>query len=353
MHPKEEEPSRWASIEYARGIAALSVAFFHFTNGSSWFHDGILKSVGHYGYLGVMVFFVISGFVIPLSLYRLDFDWRRDSADFLLRRIVRLEPPYLLSCLLVVVLDKLSSLAPAFRGDVSHDMYYLIWHPLYLVPWVNASWLNPVYWSLAIEFQFYFFALIIAPIFLTKYASLARGVLALTLMASFVPSSGNLLFPYLPLFVMGFVGFLGFRRLFSRVEQAAWLTGAFLCCINSTDLSAAVGGLIGLALIMLPWPGGIKILTFFGGISYSLYLLHVPIGSRVTNLSMRISSDPSLQTAAFVLAMVLSILAAYIFSRVVERRSIDWSRSFKRKKPKDILIDKTSAEAAPIRTPPC
>jgi peptidoglycan/LPS O-acetylase OafA/YrhL len=57
-------------ISLLRVLAALGVAWFHFTNGNVSFLDaGWLKNSGKYGWLGVEVFFVISGFVVPYSLF--------------------------------------------------------------------------------------------------------------------------------------------------------------------------------------------------------------------------------------------------------------------------------------------
>ena len=69
--------------------------------------------------MGVTAFFVISGFVLPLSLssngYRLS-----DAPVFLLKRAVRLEPPYLATILLIVTLGYVSTLVPLFRGATPH-----------------------------------------------------------------------------------------------------------------------------------------------------------------------------------------------------------------------------------------
>ncbi len=53
-------------VEYLRGVAALGVAWFHMTN---TYGPGFVASFGSLGWLGVDVFFVISGFVIPYSLW--------------------------------------------------------------------------------------------------------------------------------------------------------------------------------------------------------------------------------------------------------------------------------------------
>ncbi len=56
---------RIAVIEAIRGLAAISVALFHF----SVQLEGPVRAIFGYGWLGVDVFFVISGFVIPFSLF--------------------------------------------------------------------------------------------------------------------------------------------------------------------------------------------------------------------------------------------------------------------------------------------
>jgi peptidoglycan/LPS O-acetylase OafA/YrhL len=80
--------SRVQSVEYLRGLAALAVMWFHFTQGGNFVPDGWIKSSGTYAYLGVEVFFVISGFVIPYSLASAGYVLRRDGLAFFLRRLV-------------------------------------------------------------------------------------------------------------------------------------------------------------------------------------------------------------------------------------------------------------------------
>ena len=65
----EQDRDRITNLDLLRGVAALAVCLFHFD------YDGALgiPSVSHvlsYGYLGVQMFFVISGFIIPYSMLR-------------------------------------------------------------------------------------------------------------------------------------------------------------------------------------------------------------------------------------------------------------------------------------------
>jgi hypothetical protein len=98
---------RISVVEAMRALASISVALFHFC--SQLYSTGA-QLVTSYGWLGVDVFFVISGFVIPLSLYGRTYGLR-DFPSFFLRRLVRLEPAYLVSIAAVVVLQYASSVA--------------------------------------------------------------------------------------------------------------------------------------------------------------------------------------------------------------------------------------------------
>ena len=60
-----ESRERLQAVEYTRGLAAFMVMWFHFT---VRLPDGVLRTSGLYGYLGVEVFFVISGFIIPYAM---------------------------------------------------------------------------------------------------------------------------------------------------------------------------------------------------------------------------------------------------------------------------------------------
>src|SRR5215470_10500221 len=111
MHIKTD---RVESAEILRGIAAFSVAWFHFTCGNPAFlaAGSLLWLSGFRGYLGVHLFFVISGFVIPYSLSRRKYSFPRDAFSFFVRRLVRLEPAYLCSIVLTVGVWELSALTP-------------------------------------------------------------------------------------------------------------------------------------------------------------------------------------------------------------------------------------------------
>jgi peptidoglycan/LPS O-acetylase OafA/YrhL len=87
--PEAKKP-RVEIVDPLRGLAALAVAWFHFTNGSGFVKTEWLRASGRYGWLGVEVFFVISGFVIPYSMYCGGYRPRQHFGRFLAKRIARL-----------------------------------------------------------------------------------------------------------------------------------------------------------------------------------------------------------------------------------------------------------------------
>jgi len=89
-------------LDSLRAFAALSVCLFHFVCTTTGYitTDWILNlfDIGKYG---VQLFFVISGFVIPWSMYAAGFQLK-NLFSFLFKRLARLEPPYVFSVLIAL-----------------------------------------------------------------------------------------------------------------------------------------------------------------------------------------------------------------------------------------------------------
>ncbi len=109
-----DSKQRIGVINALRAFAALAVAWGHFVAGQGKY----LGLSGKFGYLGVDIFFVISGFVIPWSLYRSRYVLR-DYPRFLLKRNVRLYPPYLAS-IAITILATNFVLVPLFHIPAHH-----------------------------------------------------------------------------------------------------------------------------------------------------------------------------------------------------------------------------------------
>src|SRR6185295_14367033 len=155
---------RLQSIDALRGIAALGVVFYH----AAWqtgnavpanaFHWPVklLQFFSAFGYIGVFLFFVISGFCIHLQWAKARANQQPTSIQFgtfWRRRFRRLYPPYIIAFALFMVMAALTSginLTHFFVYDVV--MHLLMLHNL--DPHTCYS-INGVFWTLAIEEQLY------------------------------------------------------------------------------------------------------------------------------------------------------------------------------------------------------
>lgn len=317
------QDQRLASVEYVRGLAAAAVVWFHFTQGNKdYLPEGFIKYSGELGYLGVEAFFVMSGFIIPLSLYKRRFAINKDGLSFLLRRILRLEPPYFVAILLSLVLAYLSPLAPDFRGIEPVGLFTdALLHPLYLVPWFNGRWLNPVFWTLAIEFQYYLLMVFITPILLSRYIWYKRFLIIMILIVPFAHPDGRTVFAYLPLFGFGFLAFLVAAEGLENYEYAFWLIALAVSSIENLGFMETIVSLATVALLAVRWPKQFRMMGWLGAISYSLYLVHVPIGGRVINIFSRFPDLIVVKILGLISAVLLSIASAYVLWRFVELRS--------------------------------
>ncbi len=148
-------------LDYARGIAILSVLAYHALGavyGKSelpW--DGLVRDFpldsflcflpASFGQMGVAVFFVISGFCIHLSFQRQGQNWKA----FFTRRFFRLYPAYLAALVLFLIFDAYNSNLNPEIGKSIFMHLFLIFNYCHAVYWD----FNGVFWTLAIEAQLY------------------------------------------------------------------------------------------------------------------------------------------------------------------------------------------------------
>jgi peptidoglycan/LPS O-acetylase OafA/YrhL len=309
--------SRLEIVESLRGLAALAVAWFHFTNANAVFPTvDWLRASGTYGWLGVECFFVISGFIIPYAMLQAGYrvaDW----PTFLAKRLLRLEPAYLAAILLTLTLWWVSSWSPHFARQPPTATQVLL-HVGYLPALFDYAWLDTAYWTLAIEFQFYLlvavsFGWIARPSPRRRFAGFAAACLL-----PFAVPADTLVFRYLGLFALGTVTFWKHAGFLAGNEYLIYLAAA--TAATSAVLGPAVAT-VGAGTALLVGYGNhfrSRPLAWMGTLSYSLYLLHGPVGERVVNLGSRHARAPVAQVAVMVAALAVSVGAAYALYRLVE-----------------------------------
>ncbi len=311
------------TIDGLRGLAALSVALFHLTR-----HGDFLPTVPvltwalGYSWAGIQIFFVISGFILPWSLYRANYGIGR-YGRFLAKRLVRIDPPYLVVVCLIILLDYASSLAPGFNGKANFAGWAVVLgHIGFLNAFTGLRWLNPVFWTLAVEFQFYLLIGLLFPLVVSASRS-ARGCVTVAFLAApFVFRNESFLPGQACLFLMGITVFQLRSGLIQRsvclvVLAAAtaelWFLSGAAPAIAGLLTALTIGFLQGRDTLLNSGP-----LLWLGAISYSLYLVHVPIGGRIVNLAHRFPQTPMMEWAEVAAALGISLASAFILYRYVE-----------------------------------
>jgi peptidoglycan/LPS O-acetylase OafA/YrhL len=218
----------------------------------------------------------------------------------------------------ILVLAFIVPLVPAFRGPQPHfTTAQLLSHVAYLNSIVGKQWINPVYWSLGIEFQYYLLVGLIFPLLAASSGTVAMLTMgALLVPGLFVPQL-SLLFVHLPLFVMGS---LTYRFKVGRISKWWFLVTLGATCIvtgfSLGPLIAIIGPITSLVIAFISIRA--RILGRLGMISYSLYLMHVPVGGKIIDLGVRFRHGQLVPALFLVAATAASIVAAWILYRMVE-----------------------------------
>lgn len=317
-------------LDSLRAFAALSVCFFHFICTVTGFiqTDWILNifSIGQYG---VQLFFVVSGFVIPWSMYNAKYEIKH-FFKFFLKRISRLEPPYLFSILLALLILYLrEKYLGRSNAHMDISLRQVVLHLGYLIPFFEGyQWLNQVYWTLAIEFQYYLFiALLFIP--LTRSSIWIRFLIYGSIFMLSLHNDSRFLLYWLPLFLLGILLFMSKTQIISKKEY-------YLVSLCVTGFGfyvypfwAMIYALIPLIMVLFYSDIKLWVIDSLGKFSYSIYLIHSLVGASLINVFSHYCTSGWMKVLVILLGLCTTILAAWLTYLFIERPSKKLSASIK------------------------
>jgi peptidoglycan/LPS O-acetylase OafA/YrhL len=320
-------------IDSLRGLAVLAVCLFHFISENDKLSiSENFQNTFVFGAKGVQVFFVISSIVLPLVLVQINYKLK-SFFRFLLRRLVRLEPVYLFSILAIIIISWLISFS--HNGATTHLPSYenLSWHLAYLIPFTpDGTWINPVYWSLGIEFQYYIALGILFPLALNKKWHIRALFYFLFLIAPFWINDYEFFTHWSAYFLFGLAYLLWSKKIIKPLEFLMVGLLSLSVIILKLELFDAILALLTVLVVHLFRNQKVPGLHQLGLISYSLYLFHTIIGTKVQSFILNYNSSSGWQVLSIVLALVSSIAASYLVYLIVEKPTTRLSKKVNYKK---------------------
>jgi peptidoglycan/LPS O-acetylase OafA/YrhL len=325
---------RLVEVDALRGLAALAVVLFHFTTrfGELFHpisHPAVNVSYGHYG---VNLFFIISGFVIFMTLEKTS-----RPMDFVVSRFSRLFPAYWFAIALTFSITHLLGLPEKLVDIQAAIGNLLMLHGLFKVPHVDG-----VYWTLEVELLFYFGMFLLYRLgMLRQIHQVLFGLMVLRVVYFVLEHWLGINLPwvmfrllilqYIPWFALGIAIYLAA----SQRDPTSWRWPVFTAASAALTLALTESlfvGLLSMAFAALVWLAAAGRLTllrhgpfvWLGTISYPLYLLHENIGWSMLLQLGRVGLSTNM---AILVTLTTILILASAVTRWVEQPAMRWIRT--------------------------
>ncbi|MES2763899.1 MAG: acyltransferase [Bacteroidota bacterium] len=324
------QATRVKELDVLRGLAALMVMWYHFTAYRTQADLGFF-----YGTTGVELFFMISGFVIFMSLNHVE-----TSKQFIVNRFSRLYPTYWI-CMSItflmlffykhITIDQTQ--VSTFLGNLTMFQFYL-----------KIKDIDDSYWTLIIEMTFY---IAILALFRFKKLQYINGIaLSLMIIATicgvFFSKNETIkttldmfqILQYIPLFLSGIIFYKLYFQPGKIIQNYGLLLTCLICQILSFTYSSRFSGSLslteytvslfiyfGLFICIIHRKLGFlvnPVTLFLGKISFALYLLHQAISTQILIPYFMEDLHFGFWTASFLLAMPIIIVMATLITYFIE-----------------------------------
>jgi peptidoglycan/LPS O-acetylase OafA/YrhL len=312
-----QSSKRLVELDVLRGVSALSVMIYHYT---TWYNEIFhhSKEILFYfpkGKYGVELFFLISGFVIFMTLTKV-----KNGSDFIVGRFSRLYPAYWASVISTFIIVRLAGLPGYERTWYEGLINLTMMQSFFNIPSVDMA-----YWTLIIEFKFYVIMYILYKAKILKNIEIVSICwLLIIFLCSLVKTKTGLiidekigdlfLFKYASLFIIGIM----YYNIYTQKQGFPFMKYGIICIcllIYKLDHSLAETCILGSYVLMFELITREKmkfirnkILIFFGIISYSLYLIHQNIGYVIIRAGYYFDINPN--TSIFFAVLISTALAS-------------------------------------------
>lgn len=246
----------------------------------------------------------------------------RNFFSFFLKRLARLEPPYMFSIILALMILFLRTWILTDSDPIqSLDGKQIGLHLFYLVPFFNEyQWLNEVYWTLAIEFQYYIF-IALSYVLIMNGKLLARVMFYFLCVISTLIKEETFLPFWLPVFLLGILTFLYKVKRINRNEFSLVFLGSIIVSVYIYPLESLFYSLLPVILV-LKWPHiKVQFLDQTGKFSYSIYLIHPLLGASLINILSHYCSRTIEKCVVIFIGLIVTYLGASLMGKFIEEPS--------------------------------
>lgn len=330
---------RLYEIDALRITAAVAVVIYHYVfsgyaGGATKVGFPLADEIARFGYLGVDMFFMISGFVVLLSA------WNRRPGAFLVSRIIRLYPAFWVAVTITALISVTLGMGKYPVTFVQYLANLTMFNSLPDIPNIDV-----VYWTLWAEIRFYAIIFVLAWIGITRsrVIGVLWGWLALTflLQSGLLPASVHSLADLVvqSQFSHYFIAGMALCMVYRFGPSAQLATIVLLSFVNAvyrgiefagkvgtryqTEINSAVvvGVIVAIFIVLFlislrvtqrlgrPW------FAVAGALTYPLYLIHAHVGFIVFDRL----GDVVQRHVLLIGTVVLMCLAAYAINVAVER----------------------------------
>ena len=368
---------RVRELDGVRGISIIVVVAFHLLKRADYFTSNetlhFITRLSSIGWVGVDIFFVLSGFLITSILLRTKHE-KNYFKNFYVRRSLRIFPLYFV--FIAVILLLLPKLDPDFTPEIPHALPFLLLYQqnwLMLISKIPLTTYLAVTWSLAIEEQFYL--IWPAVVYFTKKETLIKlsiGVILFSILARLLGilfwddmSQVSTFFYYNTftrfeqlvfggLLAVAFTEPLWIQRLKNISIPSFWVAFTVFLALCFTayphmvpldeNIWLVFGGYTlaavfsaALVTILMTHPETSmfrrlfqnKLLIFFGKYSYSIYLLHVPVILILLDMLWRTQLRGwTMYLAYMVLTYIMTVVGALITWNLLEKHMLNLKKYF-------------------------
>ena len=320
MKINENFENRIQNIDILRGIAILLVVIFHYT--SHYSPEYLLRSdnwsldIAKYGWSGVDIFFVVSGYCIGMTIIK-----TQNYSEFLVRRFARIYPTYVFCGLITLMFYTFFEL-PGREVDWITGIMNLIFANF--IPGLNFKYIDGIYWALFVELKFYIFFGILYFFFkdLSK-AIIAWAFFSVILNLILFLDNKIIIFftsisPHANFFLIGLMLFNLKKRAFSSYIIISIIIMINIL-INERYLGNEIYFIFLILITSLILKTNIKfkfdLLSKIGLVSFSWYLLHNAIGIII----IRELNKIGIENLSVIIAILTTLSLSFFSFRFIEK----------------------------------